>query len=287
MALPATQGHVRWREVALFSLIAYGLTWGWHAIWIGPHIDSLLARSTTPSDATVVYGNHLNALPGMFGPLLAAVAMRLWVSREGIGGSLGLRQAWQTYAMAVAAPTALIAVVALMLLVTDLAHPAPSGQAFTFAFVGILAVLLVPESFVGFGEEYGWRGYLLPRLMPLGETPATLVIGVIWALWHLPVLISGVLLGGFSLWLIVPIHLCVVVVSSFPYTWLARATEYSPALAAIFHGSTNWSQQRLMEFLVIGNLLAGVAAIGVGWLIVVLAFYGFRLFRPWSRTVDG
>jgi membrane protease YdiL (CAAX protease family) len=241
----------------------------------------------TPTDATVVYGNQLNALPGMFGPLLAAVAMRLWISREGLGWSLGLRQSWRAYAVAVAAPIALVAVVGLVLFATGLARLAPPSQALALALAGILLVLLVLESIVGFGEEYGWRGYLLPRLMPLGEVPATLVIGVIWALWHLPALISGVLLGGYSLWLIVPIHLSVVVVSSFPYTWLARATGYSPVIAAIFHGSTNWVQQRFMEFLVVGNLLAGVAAIGVGWLIVVVAFYGFRWFRASARTAAG
>lgn len=43
-----------------------------------------------------------------------------------------------------------------------------------------------------FGEEWGWRGYLLPKLlkvMPLGA--ATVVDGVIWGLWHLPLIIAG------------------------------------------------------------------------------------------------
>ncbi|WP_133116520.1 CPBP family intramembrane glutamic endopeptidase, partial [Amycolatopsis antarctica] len=42
------------------------------------------------------------------------------------------------------------------------------------------------------GEEIGWQGYLLPRLLPLGTPRALLVMGVLWALWHLP----AVLLGG-------------------------------------------------------------------------------------------
>jgi membrane protease YdiL (CAAX protease family) len=36
-----------------------------------------------------------------------------------------------------------------------------------------------------------WRGYLLPRLLPLGEIKATLIVAIIWAMWHLPILLIG------------------------------------------------------------------------------------------------
>lgn len=39
---------------------------------------------------------------------------------------------------------------------------------------------------LAFCEEWGWRGFLLPQLMPLGTWPALLLSGVIWGLWHLP-----------------------------------------------------------------------------------------------------
>ena len=35
-----------------------------------------------------------------------------------------------------------------------------------------------------FGEEFGWRGYLLPKLLPLGGRNAVLLIGIIWGIWH-------------------------------------------------------------------------------------------------------
>lgn len=41
------------------------------------------------------------------------------------------------------------------------------------------------------GEELGWRGYLLPRLLPLGQWPALLISGAIWGLWHAPVILMG------------------------------------------------------------------------------------------------
>src|SRR5436305_814196 len=50
------------------------------------------------------------------------------------------------------------------------------------------ALLLTP---LAFGEQWGWRGYLLPRLLPLGQWPALLLSGAIWGLWHAPVILLG------------------------------------------------------------------------------------------------
>ena len=55
------------------------------------------------------------------------------------------------------------------------------------------AVLIAPiiNSIATFGEEFGWRAYLLPKLMPLGGRKAMLWIGLIWGVWHWPVIFMG------------------------------------------------------------------------------------------------
>jgi membrane protease YdiL (CAAX protease family) len=57
-----------------------------------------------------------------------------------------------------------------------------------------LAVTGVPLSglAVGFGEEYGWRGFLQDELVKLGKRRGVLVVGLVWSLWHFPVILSGV-----------------------------------------------------------------------------------------------
>lgn len=56
------------------------------------------------------------------------------------------------------------------------------------AMIPIGAVInIVPA----FGEEIGWRGWLLPALRPLGAWPALLVSGAIWGLWHTPLILLG------------------------------------------------------------------------------------------------
>ena len=55
---------------------------------------------------------------------------------------------------------------------------------------GVLVAPIV-NSVVTFGEEFGWRAYLLPKLMPLGGRKAMLLIGLIWGIWHWPVIFMG------------------------------------------------------------------------------------------------
>jgi len=257
--------QVKWREVILFTLLAYGLTWAWQAIKIVPHLGELLTASKTPTDSTIIYGNVYYHILGMFGPMLAAIIMRLFISREGLRGSLGLRQPLKYYLTAVFVPILFITTICLTMALIGVARFAMPEEEMPAYILPILALLLIPECIVAFGEEYGWRGYLLPRLMPLGETRS---------LWHLPVLLAGVLYGGNPFWLALAIFMFTVTMSTFAYTWLGSASHYSSMLASIFHGSTNWYANRVATFLASGTLLSFGLAMGMGWLLIVIAVYG-------------
>ncbi len=68
--------------------------------------------------------------------------------------------------------------------------------------IAISTLLFVPfiNGIPAFGEELGWRGFLLPRLLPLGRARAHLVLGLLWGLWHLPLLLGGFAFSTFSWW---------------------------------------------------------------------------------------
>ncbi len=87
------------------------------------------------------------------------------------------------------------------------------------------------------GEEVGWRGFLLPRLLATrGAVSASILVGVIHAVWHWPLIVlphqylSGVPLVAFSVF---------VVSEAFLFTWLSQNTGGSVLLAALLHGSSN------------------------------------------------
>jgi uncharacterized protein len=70
----------------------------------------------------------------------------------------------------------------------------PSMTPWTLAIIQLAqGVLIAPiiNSISTFGEEFGWRAYLLPKLMHLGSRKAMLLIGFIWGIWHWPVIFMG------------------------------------------------------------------------------------------------
>ncbi len=63
----------------------------------------------------------------------------------------------------------------------------------TLLLVQIGSLLIAPgiNALFVFGEEWGWRGFLLPKLKPLGQWPALLLTGFLWGLWYSPVILLG------------------------------------------------------------------------------------------------
>lgn len=87
------------------------------------------------------------------------------------------------------------------------------------------------------GEELGWRGYALPRLLSrYNAIAATVILGGLHALWHWPLILLP------HMWLSdVPIlpWTAFVIAEAFVFTWIVRGTAGSVMLAALFHGMSN------------------------------------------------
>jgi uncharacterized protein len=131
------------------------------------------------------------------------------------------------------------------------------------------AIILAPFINILFalGEELGWRGFLLPKLMPLGQWKAMLLSGVIWGFWHAPT----TLLHGYNF----PLHPYLgVLVMIFGCTllgtilsWLYLSTR-SPWVTALGHGAVNAAPGLALYFLkpgfdtALGGSILGLA----GWL---------------------
>lgn len=57
--------------------------------------------------------------------------------------------------------------------------------------LAMIPIGTLANAVLAFGEEVGWRGWLLPALRPLGTWPALLASGAIWGLWHTPLILLG------------------------------------------------------------------------------------------------
>lgn len=245
VAVPLTAGHcgdtpkastsVPWHQVASFTALTYALSWIWWAPLVWPHMNRV--SLTEPLPNALADGGGGRAALGMFGPAIAALIMRR-VHREPLRGSLGAKRSWRYYAIAVAAPALFVAGVVIVDVAAGFGRfQWPLSPVLTFA-----GVLFVGSAFtlpLTIGEEYGWRGYLLPRLLPLGEARGTFILAAIWGLWHVPILLIGLNYPGQFVWAVLPVFLVSVTLTAFPFTWLYVASGGSVLVAAVMHGVLN------------------------------------------------
>jgi membrane protease YdiL (CAAX protease family) len=132
----------------------------------------------------------------------------------------------------------------------------------------IQAIVLAPiiNSVATFGEEFGWRAYLLEKVMPLGGRKALLIMGVIWGIWHWPFIYMGYEYGfdypGYP-WLGPIVFLWFTFTVGIFLAWLTlKSKSIWPAVIA--HAALN-GMAPLALLLVKGqpNPLLGPAAVGL------------------------
>jgi uncharacterized protein len=261
---------VSWREVAGFTAMAYVIAWTiWAPLWPGAVQSVVIGR--TPS----VYDGGPLAPLGMFAPALAALLMRGWVSREGVRGSLGPLRRWRWPVLAVLVPAVIVAATIAVATATGLAVFHLGGTQPTWEVLMLLLVVGTPVSaLLAFGEEYGWRGYLLPRLLPLGEVRASVVVALIWAPWHLPVLLVGLNFPGKNPLAVLGMMTAGVLALSLLFTRFFVAAGGAVVTVALLHGSLNAFSDRLADPAHVTGDPFVVSVSGVVGILVTLAAVG-------------
>lgn len=145
---------------------------------------------------------------------------------------------------------------------------------------GLIAGITINAVF-GFGEELGWRGFLQRELEFLGFWPSSAVIGVIWGVWHAPIILQG---HNY------PQHPLVGVAMMTVFTLLLapifgyiRLRARSVIAAAIAHGSLNATAGLAMMVLEGGSdLTTGITGLA-GFLVLALLNIGIFFHQRTSR----
>lgn len=206
--------QVDWKRVLIFASFAYGIAWlTGLVIYLRGGIAN--SREIIPNTG-FTEAFILMATAYMFAPAIGHILTRL-VTKEGwqnLWLKPNLKTGWPYWLAAWFGTPLLIALGTVIYFVIFPQHFDPSlstleeylaqmqevsGTANTMAplvfvivqtgagilispFVNLLPVL---------GEEFGWRAYLQPKLLPLGQRKAMILTGVIWGLWHAPVIAMG------------------------------------------------------------------------------------------------
>jgi len=232
-------GRVPWRDVLVFITLAYGIAW---ALWspLLPTIGDTLSSGSTPSE----FHAGADVMVGMYAPALAALIMRLFVSGEGLRGVLGSRPTLTRVLWAVFLPMAIVLLVIGAVVGTGIGDSTPDGS-----WTYLLSVLLFAGVPIGtvlaFGEEFGWRGYLLPKLLPLGEVKAAVLVALVWGPWHLPALLAGLNYPGENVLALLATFMISVVMLSLLHARFFVASGASLIIVSLLHGSFNTFSDRL------------------------------------------
>lgn len=241
----------------------------------------------------------------MWAPALAALIARLTL-REGpadVSFRLGGRSGLKALALAIAFPVIVgglaygVAWAAgLATFVAPPAHPliaaltgGSTSSAVQFGALLLLAlsVGLVGSGIAAAGEEIGWRGYMLTRLIDAGVPAPMLTGGLIWGLWHTPLILAGQYAAGPSVALSALLFLVSATVVSVVFGRLRLATgSIWPAI--VLHASWNSVIQQAFDQVTSGEgatLWVGESGILVAMALVVAGLIAARGSWPVIRRL--
>ena len=265
---------VQWRGVCAYLALAYGLAWTVECV--------ALARGARFTSLTPMTTALLASV--MFTPAIAAYIVRRFITGEGFA-TAGLRRGpWRPYLVVwIGVPLLVAGIYAVTILVglgrfdptlsqltarmaeaargQTLPHLPPPAVLSAAILAQSLTIGVLVTSVFTFGEEFGWTGYLLVRLLPLGRWRAAVIYGAIWGLWHAPVIAGGYNYPGYP---VIGVMMMCALTIAFALTQTAlRLRSDSVLLTSFFHASINTHGLGLLPMLVVGvsPVLGGITGV--------------------------
>jgi uncharacterized protein len=265
-------------KAAIFSVLVLCMAVG----------DALLLRMLDLPQNTLTGTLSLGAL-WMCTPTVATLIMLVVVTRDGYskGGwkSLGLHRLglsvwWIAFGVSLLVTVAASAVVWATPLASFVLPEIGVGGEFIKFFIQVVLFTLTLALF----EEIGMRGYLQPRLMSLGRTRALLLVGLVWATWHMPIYyFMAPLFPVGNVFIFLPLFFGSIVAASFIFGYLRIYTGsiWPASIAHAVHNAawgtlgafTATSYPMLVNLYLVGDygilIVVGavVAAIWVGYIL--------------------
>lgn len=256
-----TNGLADKRCLVLFFALAYMVSW---VIWL-----PLVAASQNWISGRPPY---LFYYLGTIGPSVSAIVLlRLVEGTEGVRSMLRKLVLWQAgikwYLIALLLPAAVRFAALGVLYLSGYVGPEFHFRSW-HELLGVALLMLVLVPF----EEIGWRGFALPRLQSMfGAFRASIVLGVLWSLWHLPLVwVAGSYQQSDSPLEYMIVFTVTILPVSIIFTWLYNHTNGSLLLASLFHAAINITESALiirdnegLLLLLVCSLISAGLAVGL------------------------
>ena len=190
---------------------------------------------------TMTTGSDVGGLLFIIGPILMMTLLRFgggdgW---QDAGLRLQLKEKWRWYVFSLLAYPVTIALVIVLGVILGVTTVAGDLNSLLAALMGGVVAQFIPRMLFAMAEEWGWRGYLEPRLAALHvpDVPRHLLVGVIWALWHFPLILSTDY-TTIPYLIFLPMFMIGVVVAAIVYGQL-RKKSGTVWTAVLLHGAGN------------------------------------------------
>ena len=251
---------VQLKRLIIYLVLAFGLAWGYEFIFIG---NGFVWNMKDPDSVRLI---SLVSL-GMLAPAIAHVLTRVFTKerfkpagKDSMMLGINLDDGkWKIFLFAILIPLVYSAAADFLVCIStpgvfDTNVLPDSGMPNSMALLIPVSSVSngVIVSFAAFGEEFGWRAYMMPKLKSLmGRYPALIVGGVIWGLWHAPLTCIGHNFGteypGFPYVGIILMCLSCILLGGI----LTYVTEKTGSVwpAAFLHGVNNASPSILAAFM--------------------------------------
>lgn len=254
-------------------------------------IASVLAVSWSFEAFIIVNGGVRNFGPFwivtlMCIPGVLSLALRFML-KSGFG-DVGFRAGkGRYYIYAIAVPLLLALIVGFISAIFDIREFSPISLGQLGKITPVLLSVLGLGLIGAFGEELGWRGFLLPKMMNGGFKTPYLACGLVWASWHLPLIAFGGFYQTDNAWLMALIYGLGIIAMSFVFSEL-RMRSGSVWIAAIVHAAHNFFFQFAAPALLLTlpgshsdlwDMVAGDTGLCIAALYIVTYLVLRRIFR--------
>ena len=238
---------LRRHALLVFFVLAYSISW---ALWL-PVISQSFDEYRTGRATLLLF-------VGGFGPFLSALLLTCvehgYVGAKNLLGRLVLWRvgfSWYLVALYGFPVCGLVAIVLCGLAsLSDVLSRLPFVL-FALPFSTVTRFLIVGP----LGEELGWRGYALPRMLakhtPLKSSTA---LGILWAFWHVPLMLVPAWRGSVSAGAFLLIYPLSLVALTVIFTWVSLGTNGSLLLVMILHASYNATLYYLDDLFQLGRV---------------------------------
>jgi membrane protease YdiL (CAAX protease family) len=217
--------------LTIYLLATFGSAW---LIWLPPLIAQYFRLSLpVPTVVFITLGSFTPSIFALF--LTWRYAGRIELRRL-LGRVLVWRVSPVWYLISIVGPAILmiLAMYGHILLGGTLPEYVPFGVRWTFVAINFVLIFIIGGPL---GEEFGWRGLVLPALEAKLSPPwDSLMLGIIWTVWHLPLfLISESSQHSLPFWLfaLLTMPLCILI------TWIYHCSRDSLLMVMLFHAAVN------------------------------------------------